>query len=237
MPLGFCICVSPPENRPQKPPAEAQRRGEEITSATSSFNPIGAMAATDPALILPAPRNRSGPASKSAPPVWPRWAPLLQKRELQLIELPADNFELATHKGLLVKDSYWRWTQREWARNTIDPFKETPSPLPRSLHQRHGSSPSRSLQTTLAHQAPDVQILRQRQASVTTSQTVTFMRFRRPFGTGACAQLAPGVKTPGYFHHVPTGQKPCRSHPCRAAKPDRSNRARTHRCPGGTIPY
>ena len=48
--------------------------------------------------------------------------PLLQKRGLPLIELPAGNFELATHKGLLLKDSYWRWPERELAGNAIDFF-------------------------------------------------------------------------------------------------------------------
>jgi len=48
--------------------------------------------------------------------------PLLQKRGLQLIELPAGNFELAAYPGLLVKDSYWRWPQRDWAGNAIDFF-------------------------------------------------------------------------------------------------------------------
>jgi len=47
---------------------------------------------------------------------------LLQERGLQLIELPAANFELATHKGLVIKDSYWRWPQRDLAGNTIDFF-------------------------------------------------------------------------------------------------------------------
>jgi hypothetical protein len=48
--------------------------------------------------------------------------PLLQKRGLQLIELPAGNFELVAYKGLLIKDSYWRWPQRQLAGNTIDLF-------------------------------------------------------------------------------------------------------------------
>ena len=47
-------------------------------------------------------------------------APLLQRRGLQLIERPAQNFELAAYPGLLIKDSYWRWPQRELAGNTID---------------------------------------------------------------------------------------------------------------------
>jgi hypothetical protein len=48
--------------------------------------------------------------------------PLLQKRGMALIELPADNFELPTHKGLLLKASYWRWPERDLAGNTIDFF-------------------------------------------------------------------------------------------------------------------
>jgi hypothetical protein len=48
--------------------------------------------------------------------------PLLQKRGLQLLERPADNFELAAYKGLLVKDSYWRWPERSLAGNAIDFF-------------------------------------------------------------------------------------------------------------------
>lgn len=49
-------------------------------------------------------------------------APLLRKRSFQLIELPAGNFELAAYKGLLIKDSYWRWPQRQLAGNAIDLF-------------------------------------------------------------------------------------------------------------------
>jgi len=50
--------------------------------------------------------------------------PLLRKRGLPLVELPADNFELATHKGILIKDSYWRWPQRNLAGNAIDFFTQ-----------------------------------------------------------------------------------------------------------------
>jgi hypothetical protein len=49
-------------------------------------------------------------------------APLLQKRGLQLIERPAGNLALPAFPGLIVKDSYWRWPQRELAGNTIDFF-------------------------------------------------------------------------------------------------------------------
>jgi hypothetical protein len=48
--------------------------------------------------------------------------PLLQKRGLQLIERRAGNFELADYRGLLVKDSYWRWPERNLAGNAIDFF-------------------------------------------------------------------------------------------------------------------
>ena len=58
--------------------------------------------------------------------------PLLRKRNLQLVELAADNFELTTYKGLLIKDSYWRWPQRELAGNTIDFFVQV---LGLSFHQ------------------------------------------------------------------------------------------------------
>jgi hypothetical protein len=48
--------------------------------------------------------------------------PLLQKGGLQLIELPAGNFELVAYPGLLIKDSYCRWPQRHLAGNAIDLF-------------------------------------------------------------------------------------------------------------------
>ena len=49
-------------------------------------------------------------------------APLLKKRGLQMLELPAQNIELPAFKGLLVKDSYWRWPQQNKAGNAIDFF-------------------------------------------------------------------------------------------------------------------
>jgi hypothetical protein len=48
--------------------------------------------------------------------------PLLQRRGLQLIERPGGNFEVAAYKGLLLKDSYWRWPDRNLAGNAIDFF-------------------------------------------------------------------------------------------------------------------
>ena len=48
--------------------------------------------------------------------------PLLRRRGLQLLELPAGNFELTAYKGLLVKECYWRWPERNLAGNAIDFF-------------------------------------------------------------------------------------------------------------------
>ena len=47
-------------------------------------------------------------------------APLLQKRSLQLVPQEAGNFLLPAFPGLIVKDSYWRWPQRNLAGNAID---------------------------------------------------------------------------------------------------------------------
>jgi hypothetical protein len=47
-------------------------------------------------------------------------APLITKRGLVLVELPADNFGLSAFPGLIVKDCYWRWPQRDLAGNSID---------------------------------------------------------------------------------------------------------------------
>lgn len=49
-------------------------------------------------------------------------APLLQKRGLQLIEREAGNFILPAYPGLVLKDSYWRWPERNQAGNAIDFF-------------------------------------------------------------------------------------------------------------------
>ena len=81
---------------------------------------------TNPCLESRAPTGR---------PQGPRWSrqqiraarlapllPLLQKRGLQLIERSAGNFELTAYKGLLLKDSYWRWPQRNLSGNAIDFF-------------------------------------------------------------------------------------------------------------------
>ena len=75
----------------------------------------------------------TNPSPKTSPGAAPRWTreqiraarlvplvPLLQQRGLSLRERDAGNFELATHPGLLLKDSYWRWPERNLAGNAID---------------------------------------------------------------------------------------------------------------------
>ena len=47
---------------------------------------------------------------------------LLQKRGLQLRDMGAGNFQLPAYPGLIVKESYWRWPDRNLAGNTIDFF-------------------------------------------------------------------------------------------------------------------
>lgn len=48
--------------------------------------------------------------------------PLLQNQALQLIAQEAGNYILPAYPGLIVKDSYWRWPQRDMAGNAIDFF-------------------------------------------------------------------------------------------------------------------
>ena len=45
---------------------------------------------------------------------------LLQKRGIQLVPCEAGNFVLPAYPGLIVKDSYWRWPERNLAGNAID---------------------------------------------------------------------------------------------------------------------
>ena len=47
-------------------------------------------------------------------------APLLQKRGLQLVAREAGNFVLPAYPGLIVKESYWRWPERNLGGNAID---------------------------------------------------------------------------------------------------------------------
>lgn len=46
--------------------------------------------------------------------------PLLEKRSLHLIETGGGNFLVREHPGLVVKDCYWRWPERDLGGNAID---------------------------------------------------------------------------------------------------------------------
>ena len=46
--------------------------------------------------------------------------PLLQQHGLQLVAKAAGIFILPAYPGLIVKDSYWRWPERNLAGNAID---------------------------------------------------------------------------------------------------------------------
>jgi len=46
--------------------------------------------------------------------------PLLQKRGLELVARAAGNFVLPAYPGLIIKDGYWRWPERNLAGNAID---------------------------------------------------------------------------------------------------------------------
>ncbi|MGC9944064.1 MAG: hypothetical protein ABSE48_19730 [Verrucomicrobiota bacterium] len=76
-------------------------------------------------MTSPSPHNGRAPG--------PRWSreqirsarlaplvPLLQQRGLQIIACEAGNYILTAYPGLIVKDSYWRWPERNLAGNAID---------------------------------------------------------------------------------------------------------------------
>ena len=46
--------------------------------------------------------------------------PLLEKRALALVETGGGNFLVSAYPGLIVKDSYWRWPERDLGGNAID---------------------------------------------------------------------------------------------------------------------
>jgi hypothetical protein len=47
--------------------------------------------------------------------------PLIKKRGLPLVQHDAGNYTVPAYPGLIVKDSYWRWPDRELSGNAIDP--------------------------------------------------------------------------------------------------------------------
>ena len=59
-------------------------------------------------------------------------APLLEKRGLQLHETGGGNFQLPAFPGLIVKEGYWRWPERNLAGNAIDFFVKI---LGQSFHE------------------------------------------------------------------------------------------------------
>lgn len=76
------------------------------------------------------PSHNTNASSKS-----PRWSsqqiresrcallvPLLTKRGFTLVERHCGNFELTAYPGLIIKESYWRWPERNLAGNAIDFF-------------------------------------------------------------------------------------------------------------------
>ena len=74
--------------------------------------------------------NPSLNPSRTATPRWSReqiraarlaqLVPILQKRGLQLVAREAGNYTLPAYPGLILKDSYWRWPERQLAGNAID---------------------------------------------------------------------------------------------------------------------
>ena len=46
--------------------------------------------------------------------------PLLERRGLVLLETGGGNFEVRAYPGLIGKDCYWRWPERDLAGNAID---------------------------------------------------------------------------------------------------------------------
>jgi hypothetical protein len=76
--------------------------------------------------------NPSSDIARSAAPRWTReqiraarvapLLPLLAQRGLSVVAQAAGNFLLPAYPGLIVKDSYWRWPERDLAGNAIDFF-------------------------------------------------------------------------------------------------------------------
>jgi hypothetical protein len=58
-------------------------------------------------------------------------APLLEKRGHKLVETGGGNFLVPAFPGLIVKDSYWRWPERNQSGNAIDFLVQV---LGRSFH-------------------------------------------------------------------------------------------------------
>ena len=57
---------------------------------------------------------------------------MLHRRDLAGTAREADNFHLCAFPGLIVKDSYWRWPERDFSGNAIDFFTKV---LGMSFHE------------------------------------------------------------------------------------------------------
>ncbi|MCK5845063.1 MAG: hypothetical protein KAG97_10170 [Victivallales bacterium] len=53
-------------------------------------------------------------------------APLVQKLGLELRDRGGGNMELSQYPGLVIKNSYWIWPEKELSGNTIDFFVKVP---------------------------------------------------------------------------------------------------------------
>ena len=59
-------------------------------------------------------QTRHNAKRRPAPPA------LLHSQALQLVALPDGNFSLPTYPGLILKESYWRWPERNLAGNALN---------------------------------------------------------------------------------------------------------------------
>ena len=74
--------------------------------------------------------NLSDPNSFNKNPPWTReqiraartapLIPLLEKRGLKFVETGGGNFLVTAYPGLIAKESYWRWPERNLSGNAID---------------------------------------------------------------------------------------------------------------------
>ena len=71
----------------------------------------------------PSPNHRpAGRASKSAPPAWPRWSRCSSNAASNSSNCPAATLNWPPIRASSLKDSYWRWPERNLAGNAIDFF-------------------------------------------------------------------------------------------------------------------
>lgn len=62
-------------------------------------------------------------------------APLLEKRGLHVMESGGGNYTVREHPGLVIKDAYWRWPERNLSGNAIDLCMQVlPAPVVQRRH-------------------------------------------------------------------------------------------------------